>query len=417
MSAVKAFLQKHRYFFCVFLLLAVYELVIVRSCSPWEISTVGYAFLALDYSLGFASIILPGEVYHLLCGDITQWKGSVFTAVLYLAVILCVAALAERLLLSVKEGERRKLWILLLFFLTGPCTFTVFFTEIGVLEFYWIPLVLLFFAALKHPAAAIFSVPLCLAALLVNWNAIVCVVPFFCILLLYQLTLDTKKGAKALLGAAFALCVVLSVVFTGYLMVCVPGNMRLSLDEFHTLMLDKGVTFFHYVDSCLYRTTDRFVTPFLESNDPYAIQQEGFLTYFPLIFKAFFSIVVSTFSERNPLRNLGPFLSVVPPLLLLEGFFVRRIKDREVCRLRRFAYFCMGAMFFVTIMITTLFSFDYIKWLSYAFLLLFSSFLFLLSREREAALGYLKTVFAKIPLPAVIVYLVAYAALVVNIYY
>jgi hypothetical protein len=74
-------------------------------------------------------------------------------------------------------------------------------------------------------------------------------------------------------------------------------------------------------------------------------------------------------------------------------------------------------MFFVTILITTLFSFDYVKWLSYAFLLLFSSFLFLLSREREAVLGYLKTVFAKVPLPAVIVYLTAYAALVVNIYY
>ncbi|MBR5422667.1 MAG: hypothetical protein IK108_01530 [Clostridia bacterium] len=418
MIAVKTFLKKHKPFFCVFLSLTFYELIIVRGCSPWEISTVGYAFLALDYSFGFASFILPGQIFRLLCGDITQWKGSVFTAVIYLAVLIGVSALTERLLLSVKEEDRRELCGLLLFFLLGPCSFTVFFTQIGVIEAYWIPIVLLFFAAMKRPAAAaVLAVPLSLITLLVNWNAIVCVVPFFCILLLYQLSLETKKTAKVLLGVGFLLCVALSIVLAGYLMVCVPGNMRYSLDEFHAVMLDKGVTFFHYVDSWLYRVTDRFMNPYFESIDVYELQKQGFWVYFPEIFKGFFSVVADQFSTRNPLRNLGPFIAAVPILLLLEGFFLRRVRDKRICLLRRFSYFCMGAMFFVTLLITTLFSFDYIKWLSYSLLLLFSSFLFVLSRERDAALGYLKKVFARIPLPVIVVYFIAYASVVLDIYY
>ena len=87
MTHVKSFFVNHRRFFCIFSFLVVYNLVFVRSCTGFAISTVGYAFLALDYSLGFASGILPGAVFRLLCGEIDNLKATLFAAGIYLAIL------------------------------------------------------------------------------------------------------------------------------------------------------------------------------------------------------------------------------------------------------------------------------------------------------------------------------------------
>ncbi len=418
MTHVKAFFVNHRRFFCIFLFLAAYNLVFVRSCSGFAVSTVGYAFLALDYSLGFASGLLPGAVFRLLFGEIDQLKASLFAAGVYLAILIAAAAFLEKLLLAVKQEDRRNLWILLLFFITGPGTFALYFTQVGTYEVYWVFLAALFLLCLAYRPLLPLTVPLCAATLLVNWNGLFSVVPFFCILLLYRFALETKRSAKAVLGVCFALCVLISVPLAVYLILCVPGNLRYSLEEFHELMLQKGVTYFHYPDTLLYHTTDRFMNEYFESlPETSVLLQSGPWTYLTAVIKAYYSIAADQMIERRPWQTIGPVIAVFPVVFLIERFFLRGVRDKTQGGLKRFCFFCMGAMFFVTLLVTAFTAFDYFKWLSVSFLYLFASFLFVAYHEKQRVSAYLNGFLAGVPAPCLIAFGTAYAALSLDIYF
>jgi|GEM_PF-3781876 len=69
----------------------------------------------------------------------------------------------------------------------------------------------LFFLCLAYRPLYLLAAPLCVLALLVNYAAIICYVPFFCILLLYKLSGETDRKSKRMLLAAFIVCVCVSV--------------------------------------------------------------------------------------------------------------------------------------------------------------------------------------------------------------
>lgn len=418
MTHVKAFFVNHRRFFCIFLFLVAYNLVFVRSCSGFAVSTVGYAVLALDYSLGFASGILPGAAFRLLCGEIDQLKASLFAAGVYLTILIAAAAFLEKLLLAANKEDRRNLWILLLFFIAGPGTFALYFTQVGTYEVYWAFLSALFLLCLAYRPLLPLTVPLCVLTLLVSWNSLVCVVPFFCILLLYRCALETKRSVKAVLGVCFALCVLISVPLAVYLILCVPDNMRYTLDEFHEMMLQKGVTFFHYSDSILYQTTDRFMNEYLENfPDKSVLLEQSLWAYLAALVKGFHSIVADQMIERRPWQTIGPVIAVSPVVFLIERFFLRGVRDKTQGGLKRFCFFCMGAMFFVTLLVAAFTAFDYFKWLSVSFLYLFASFLFVAYHEKQRVPDYLNGFLSGVPAPCLIAFGTAYAALALDIYF
>lgn len=418
MTRVKTFFISHRRFFCIFAFLVFYNLVFVRSCTGFEISTVGYSFLALDYSLGFASGLLPGAVFRLLCGEIDNVKATLFAAGVYLAILIAVAAFLEKLLLAAKKEDRRSLWILLLFFIAGPNTFALYFTQIGTYEVYWVFLAALFLLCLAYRPLTPLTVPVCVLTLLVNWNGLFCVVPFFCILLLYRFAMETKTSAKTVLGICFALCVGISVPLAVYLVLCVPGNLRYTLEEFHALMLQKGVTYFHYPDTLLYHTTDRFMNEYFASlPETEVLLQSGPWTYLTAVIRAYYSIAADQMTARRPWQTAGAVLAAAPVVFLTERFFRRGLRDHTQSRLKRFCFFCMGAMFFVTLLITAFTAFDYFKWLSIAYIFLFASFLFVAYHEKQRASVYLNGFFAGVPAPCIIAFAVAYAALALDIYF
>lgn len=394
---IKKRILDHKYFFGILGFLFFYEFIVVGQCELWRVGQIGYAFHAVDYEFGFASGILPGAIYQFLMGPITEARVSGYLMVLYILFFAVVAFLLEKWIKTVDKKNRNLAWFFMFLFTTGPSTFSVYVTELGILEFYWVLFALLFFLFLSFRPLQFLIVPLCVLELLVNFSAIICIIPFFCILILFKLADEKKKSSRALLLITFVFCVAVAIPTAVYLILCVPKNMVYPYDEFNRIMGSRGVTFPYYLDSLFYRYRDDF-TGELSMVFPNvgSVQYSGGWNYFVYLLRQFFSIVHLD-SARTPLMILGPYLLVIPFVGFMDAVFFAGLKDRRNTGLKRFAYFCMIALFPFTVVCAAFLSFDYYKWLSFAFLPTISAFLFVLYYDKQIVWNYVECIFRTMP--------------------
>ena len=246
------FLKNRIFFPSILLFVLLYAWGAVGLFRPWKTGVVAYEFHAVDFSMGFGSFILPGHVYQRICGPITGTSLTVYHTVLLLVFFLGLAALLARLMQRAEKENRRLAGTLVFLFLTGPCTFSIFVTDLGMPEVYWIYIAAMFFLCLAYKPLHLLIAPLCVLALLVNYAAIICYVPFFCILLLYKLSVETDKSARRMLLAAFIVCVSVSIPCCIYLALNTMKNMNYTFEEYNVLMRSRGVTELTYTDSLFY---------------------------------------------------------------------------------------------------------------------------------------------------------------------
>lgn len=419
---LKRFLHDRAFFLVILSFVLLYAWGAVGLFRPWRIDVVAYEFHAVDFSLGFGSFILPGQVYQWICGPIAESSLTVYHTVLLLAFFVGLAALLARLMQRAGKENRRLAGTLIFLFLTGPCTFSIFVTDLGMPEVYWIYLAALFFLCLAYKPLHLLIAPLCVLALLVNYAAIICYVPFFCILLLYKLSVETDKSARRMLLAAFIVCVAVSVVSYGYLAVNTMKNMNYTFEEYNALMRSRGVTELTYTDSLFYGHYEEdypadfyarmAASPFYTEGDAVTpLQRLVNFTVFRL------NMVRFHLSNRSPLMLVIPLLAILPILALIFRFCVTELKNKNNPALRRFVFFCMPTLFFVTVLVSWPLSFDYFKWLNFAFLPLFASFLYVLYREPTYTASYLRRALSAVSFPQTVMYCAVYALCVLSAYY
>lgn len=419
---VKRFLSAHRYFFCILAFLLLYAFVVVGKCAVWKTGVVAYEFHALDFGMGFGSFLLPGQMYQWICGAPDNTTLTVYHTVLLLAFFIALAVLLERLMLCVDEKDRRIAGTLIFLFFAGPCTFSIFITDLGMPEVYWVYLAAVFFLFLAYKPLNLLIAPLCALALLVNYAAILCYVPFFCILLLYKYVTESSKQTKRILLASFILCVCVSVPFYIWLALFTMKNMTCSFEEFNTLMRSRGVTELTYTDSLLYGHYEEdypanFYAKMIAS--PFYTQGETLTPLQRLVNFAVFRVnmVRLHFTQRNPLTILIPLLAVSPVLALIFRYCFVQLKDKENPKLRRFVFFCMPALFLLGILVSWPLSFDFLKWLDFAFLPLFASFLYVLYREPQKTAAFIRNAVSAFSFPQIAAYCSVYGLCVFSAYY
>lgn len=419
---LKRLLGGNLLFFGVYALILLYAWGVAGRFAPWRADVVAYEFHAVDFSLGFGSFILPGQVYQWICGAPDPGTLSVYHTVLLLLFFAGVAVLLARLLKHVDRQDRRVAGTLVFLFLTGPCTFSIFVTDLGMPEVYWVYLAALFFVCLAYKPLHLLIAPLCVLALLVNYAAIICYVPFFCILLLYKLSVETDKSARRMLLAAFIVCVAVSVVSYGYLAVNTMKNMNYSFEEYNALMRSRGVTELTYTDSLFYgRYEEDYPADFYArmAASPFYTEGDAVTPLQRLVNFAVFRLNMVRFhlAQRNPLMLIVPLTAILPILALIFRFCVTELKNKNNPALRRFVFFCMPTLFFVTVLVSWPLSFDYFKWLNFAFLPLFASFLYVLYREPTYTASYLRRALSAVSFPQTVMYCAVYALCVLSAYY
>ena len=414
----------HRTFLILFACLLLYEFCVVGRFRPWNIDPVVYSMYALDFSFGFTDKILPGAFYGLFFKELSEKNVLLFSFILLVLFFGLVSYLLEKVYLSADKKDRPMYALLFALFLTGPATFSVFVAEPGIIEVFWYYLAALFFVLISHRGAPAFAVLLCFAALLVNLSAIMVVVPMFCILLLYKLSLETDKREKKVLLASFIVCVCVSIPFFIYLVVFAKNDLPYTGSEFWDIMTKKGVSpeypgyFFYPKDRQIVKEYAKHFIGNTGSDEFIAAHSEyisgaglrDLFNYF--VFQAKATRMVGGTVHKY----LSELLFLSPPLLCALVFFVRRFFDRNEQPLRRFVFFCVPVLFLLDLLSGFLFSVDTGKWIAYSTIVLFSVFLYVCCMEREKTTAYLKDCLRLCPPAAAVCYALIYAFTLFSVY-
>ena len=383
----------HRYFFAVFLYLLFYSYFVSGQMNAWTVDSAVQALYGLDFSFGFLSRILPGAIYMFFFHKVESKTVAVYSAVLLILFFAILSLFCEKILKKCSNKKEITICvILLMLFLTGPFTFAVYVQGLGISEVYWLFCTVLFFFFLEHRALYPFIIPLCLIVLLFNYSAIICYIPFYCILILYKISISNKTKDKTILYFVFALSAAASIILFLYFTSTLDTNVKYTLPEFEKKLSERGATDNEYASVYFFTSFHKDLEFVPDSID------SPFWKNFSEKFPALWVFIIPFFHMLREGFNVFYYLDLIillaPILFFVLRFFIQCIKNKTNNKLRRFVYFCVPVLFFVTVIFSFLISIDRLKWVSCAFIPLFSSILYLFYHEEKNSITeYLSRVF------------------------
>ncbi len=408
-----SFLQRHRFALFFFSFLVLYHVAVVNQCKPWKMDDFGYAFHCVDFSLGFATKILPGAVFQALFGSHASLKtATIYETVLIVLFFVGLSVLLEKLLLRVPEKDRSIAFFLLLFYVSGACTFSGFTKHLGALDVYWLFLSLFFFFFTENKLLRFLIPVLTFTAVFIHYSAGLNSVILFAVVLLYRCSLSQNRSEKRIWFLIFAVSVLIA---GGAILFFVLNESRFlrSIEEFHEMLLRRGCKYFTYYDYAFYNRFDN------ESIVPLSVQNESGMIL-RIIYTVFYRIAFNFNFIKDAgadaiLIFISALLLLAPILFVIFRFHVFRFRQ-ETDKLKRFCTFLMIVQFPFTLISGILFSADINRWMTHAFLILFTCLLAVLYHEEEArniffrqVHGFLSSMLGKL-------YYLAYAAIIFPFY-
>lgn len=383
------FCREHKFFFCSFVLLVFYNLIFAMDCTVKEVASVEYTYHLVDFGMGFCTKLLPGAVCAFFLGDAPSEKAvTIYYIVELLLFYVLLSFLVDRFIHSAPKGYTKLYIVLSLFFITGPCTFSIFAYCLGMLDFSWVLLSAVFIFVLSGKKTKWALPVLFFAALLVHLSAMIAYEELFALLVLYKWsTAENKKDGRAW-GGIFWLSLAITGAAFIWFMLFEKKSLTYSVGEFDALMRAKGGNPYYY-DYALYGKYN-----FGDDADVYLNAEYVSLPFFPaigvfinrVIGQVLFNFKATTFSVSTP-----PYMSFVLPLLALPIFYViyryiiYKFKESREDFKKRFLYFCMGAMYPFTMFCSVFTTVDLVRWNAHAFICLFTLFLYMLYSEKQDA--------------------------------
>ena len=411
----------HRIAIGIFSVLLLYGIIIVRRCSLPTVDGVCYDFHAVDFGMGFCSKFLPGAIYNLFVKSPSPESATVYESVLLVLFYAAVSFLLERMVFVAPEKHRPVAFVLLAFYLTGPATFAPYIYNLGMLDVYWLFLSVPFIVMLQNRYTRLVLPLLIIPAVMIHFGAMITCVPFFALLILYELTRAEENYDRRQLTAVFCAMVVLAVSTFLYFSINDRNNIKLDPAEFHQVMEARGAKestyYYGFYTGEEYASYDQVIhaVPELER---YADAPVEIL--FPDHIDNFFVKMLNVFSYQIQMHffiysNLEIaemtfplvallFVVLLPSLVFFWWIYAQRFKEAKGKRLDRFVYFCLLVFFPFTTFGSLLISTDSTRWVYHAYLSLFTMLLYLLYRERETAYETIAALLRRIPRFAVGLY-------------
>ena len=381
------FLQRHRFALFFFLFLVVYHVVVVNRFQIWKIDDIAYSFYAVDYSFGFATKLLPGAIYNGLFGKHgSELIANVFETALILLFFFGLSVLLEKLLKRVDLTQRTPALSLLLLYLTGAYTFSIFTKTLAMLDAYWLYFSLAFFLFLEHKWLRFLIPALYLASILVHYSAILNYIVLFSILLLYRLSIESDKKEKKCLIAVFAISMAVSAAAAIFFLLN-ESKLICSIDEFHEKMNARGSDYYLYYDYAFFDIFEgkSFIPDSVKAMSPSFLKMI-YTVYYRFIFNLSLSKEIGFFV---PLAFFGG-LTFLSPILYFFFKIYRSLMTQAKQKLKRFVYFLMIVQFPFTLFVGMIFSVDANRWMTHAFLISFTMLLALMFYDEDTRTLVLK---------------------------
>lgn len=377
-----------RYGAFFFAFAVLYNFIVINHFKLWQADNVTYTYHLVDYSFGFATKFLPGALYHLFFKEVLVGQLNVYLTVLTLLLFAFAAFMLAKLVCAQTDAAGRKvLLVLSLFFLSGPCTFSVFTYELGMLDEYWLFFSALFLVCLARKYIRFFIPFLFVASLLVHFSSVLSYIAFYAILLLYHIATTAKKSERVGLWIVFALSLTVAAVLGIYLITKEQSTLKYSMEEFNRQLEARNRsfddTYYVYYDYSLYKHYEEGVLSYAQVRSEPLLTTGGFFAQ--MVNSVYWQLKnISQFYAQIPGVRLQLLLLVllsVPLYVLFTKYWVMKIKAGSA--LQKFTYFLCIVQFPFTAIIGTLFSPDVPRWMSHALLIQFTLFLYIVYREKD----------------------------------
>lgn len=411
MSRVKRFFASHRVCFGLFVFVMAYQILVGNNLAPWRLNEHFITFYTVDYGMGFCSRFLPGAVYRLFFDQVNVSVLSAFSSAFLVLFFLALCFLLERVLLQAPRKEQTVCLFMILLFISGPASFTLFVKWLGVIDVYWIYLCLLFVFALANRRAWFLIPVIFIVSVLVHYGVMICYVPMMAIMLLYRLLTAEEKKDRAVLTGILLSSLCLAAGLTVYFILFERRNLIYSMDEFNTILLERGAKYTYYYDYNLYRN---FSSAGDQSFEGYIYGSGSPLVTFA---RSVWMQIRTTLAVRIragfTVEYVLSVLLICPAaVLMLSVFFSRFREEKGAPFFRRAVYLLAPLLFLGSFAASTLFSSDTYRWVAHTFLPLIAVFLYFGSREGERFWNAARRKIAAFPVPVLAAYLIVYAAVV-----
>ena len=374
-------LFKHRFSLFFFLYLVFYNVVITNRLRLWEVDDYAiYSFYAVDFSYGFATKLLPGAIFRALFrSHASRSTATIFLTVLMLLFFAGVALLLERFLLHVPKEQRNAAFFLLLFFVSGAYTFSIFTKTLGLLDTFWLFGALLFFFLIEHQLLR-YLIPLIFAlSILVHNASLISYIVLMSVVLLYRASIAKEKKERRSFLTVFVLSVsVAAALFVFFSLF--ETKLICSLETFHEKLRSHGSDVFYYYD---YAFFDIYNGEQYIPDEVYSVESAFLRFLYIIYYRIKLNVRVVLMNSSIHLTSICCGFVVLLPILC---FFIQSHRKQLIKKgngLRRFCAFLMMVQFPFTLLVALPFSEDFTRWLTHAFLIAFTLLLTVLYYEPE----------------------------------
>ncbi|MBR0414494.1 MAG: hypothetical protein IJI67_05460 [Clostridia bacterium] len=388
MSKIKSFVVKHKFFFIIYAFLFLYHFLVVNHAQWFAVDEMNYSFYCVDYSLGFHSEMLPGALYHLIVGIYTKEAVGAYLTVVYAVFFLMVAYLMDKFLIKFWDHRKASL-TLVAFFLVAPFAFNVFIVQFGMFDFNWVFFFVLALVCLQNRYLK-FAVPL-LAALMamVHYGAAISHFPILLIIILiYILKADSKKEKTALI-IILVLTVLAGAGMCLYFLLNDSKNLVYSYEDFKAFLKQRNAISV-YFDYSFYKKSPSELQVYYDKMSQ-TIEEGQKSSVFATIKQQIGSALTTISIKDMLIVNAVGFVFEGFLLAILVSYFKQK---KEI--IKRLIVIAMFGFSIVIPLIGVFFSTDYSRWMSHAFMLLFTVVLYLLYFDFAGGMRKIAAFFSRV---------------------
>lgn len=415
----------------IFAFLLVYSFVVVRKCRLPSMEDVVYSFHAVDFSMGFCSRFLPGAIFNFIFKTPTILKATIYETVLLVGFFAVLSVFISKISRSLSEENRPCFLLLTLFFLTGPGTFSIYSYQIGMLDVYWMFFGIAFFALIKNKYLKWLTPVICILCLLIHYAAILCYIPLFALIALYEASVTESKREKNSYYTIFILICVFSIPSFLYFVLSDSANHTYTQEQFDAVLEARGAFNHLYYDDTAYGANDvinnllrdgiitkeqsnTYLNPIILSPEKY----HGFAVLINQIWEhihlltLLYSLDVYT---KALIRQLVIYFLEFPIVITIFRYFIHCIKSKK-SKLYSFIFICITIYYPVISLITPLLSTDTVRWMSHSFTVPFIFLMYCIYTEKDKVTVKIREMNTRIPIFIKALYLTVYSLVIFDPY-
>lgn len=352
-----------------------------------------YTYHIVDFSLGFISKVLPGQIFMWIFKNPTQELYVAYSAALLLILCLIISYFLEKIYLCAPEEYKTSYAYIIILFCVSGFVFNLFFCALGIIDVYWIVAFVAFFLSLQSKKTR-FLIPLCFVFMVfVHYGAMLCYIPLMSIILLYEAS-EMEGKEKKLMISVLALSIVLSVAFALIFLYNESHLDGWTKEKLHDFINSRGGSIYTFYDYVMFKEMD--LTGW--GVDIVINKSQLFnLSFLPddlndfingVVYQFYLNFKLTSASVKGLVHNiLWIYVSIVLVGIPYVAFYYKCCGQfYKSCKnkLKKFSLFCAFALFVVAFFGLTLLSLDKIRYSHHSIICIFVFFLYLMFKEKES---------------------------------